>query len=165
EQFGGDWLLAVAGYNSGEGNVARALKRADAAKKPRDFFSIRSYLPAETRTYVPKLLAIRDLVASSEERGIVLPVIENAPQIAVVETGGQIDMALAAELAEMSVEELYSYNAGVNRWATDPDGPHRLVVPIENAGTFAASLAEIGDRERVQWTRHRIRNGETIGGI
>src|SRR5690606_8759041 len=115
--------------------------------------------------YVPRLLAIRDLVASAEERGITLPAIENAPQITVVETGGQIDMALAAELAEMTVEELYSYNAGVNRWATDPEGPHRLVVPVANADTFTAALASLGDRERVQWTRHRIRNGETLGGI
>ncbi len=62
EQFDGDWLLAVAGYNSGEGNVARALKKAAAAGKPLDFWGIKSYLPVETRTYVPRLLAIAELV-------------------------------------------------------------------------------------------------------
>ena len=64
EQFDGDWLLAVAGYNSGEGNVARALKKAAAAGKPQDFWGIKSYLPAETRTYVPRLLAIAELVGN-----------------------------------------------------------------------------------------------------
>jgi membrane-bound lytic murein transglycosylase D len=165
EQFDGDWLLAVAGYNSGEGNVARARKRAAADGRPGDFWGIRSYLPAETRTYVPRLLAIAALVADPAAHGVTLPEVANEARFAVVETGGQIDMALAAELAEIDSDQLYALNAGINRWATDPEGPHRLLLPITRAERFTASLAALGERERVQWTRHRIRPGETIGGI
>ncbi len=165
EQFDGDWLLAVAGYNSGEGNVARALKKAAAAGQPQDFWGIKSYLPAETRTYVPRLLAIAALVGDPAAFGVTLPELRNEARFAVVETGGQIDMALAAKLAGVETDALYALNAGVNRWATDPDGPHRLLLPRANAATFASGLAALGERELVQWTRHRVRSGETIGGI
>jgi membrane-bound lytic murein transglycosylase D len=164
-QFNGDWLLAVAGYNSGEGNVARALKRAAAAGKPQDFWGVRSYLPAETRTYVPRLLAIAELVGNAAAYGVTLPELPNEPRFAVVDTGGQIDMALAASLAGLPTDALYALNPGVNRWATDPEGPHRLLLPLAKADAFAASLADLGERERVEWTRHRVRAGETIGGI
>jgi membrane-bound lytic murein transglycosylase D len=165
EQFGGDWLLAVAGYNSGEGNVARARRRAAADGKPQDFWGIKSYLPAETRTYVPRLLAVRDLVADPRKFGLTLPALANQAQFAIVETGGQIDMALAAELAGIDTDRLYALNAGVNRWATDPDGPHRLLVPAAHAKTFTTALTTLGERERVQWTRHKVKQGETIGQI
>jgi membrane-bound lytic murein transglycosylase D len=164
-QFGGDWLLAVAGYNSGEGNVSRALKKAAAAGKPQDFWGIKNYLPVETRTYVPRLLAIAELVGNPGAFGVTLPEISNEPRFAVVETGGQIDMALAAELAGLKPDALYALNPGVNRWATDPDGPHRLLLPMEHAPAFTTALAALGERERVQWTRHKVKAGETIGGI
>jgi membrane-bound lytic murein transglycosylase D len=164
-QFDGDWLLAVAGYNSGEGNVARARKKAAAAGKPQDFWGIKSYLPVETRTYVPRLLAIVEIVGNASEFGITLPELANEARFAVVETGGQIDMALAAELAGLPTDALYALNPGVNRWATDPEGPHRLLLPSAHADEFAASLAALGPRELVQWTRHRVKAGETIGGI
>ena len=127
EEFNGDWLLAVAGYNSGEGNVERAIRSAAAAGRPLDFWGVKSYLPVETRTYVPRLLAIASLVAKPESYGVALPPLANEPRFAVVDTGSQIDMALAARLAGIDTDQLYSLNAGVNRWATDPDGPHRLL--------------------------------------
>ena len=164
-QFDGDWLLAVAGYNSGEGNVERARRKAAAAGRPQDFWGIKSYLPAETRTYVPRLLAVVGLVGDPEAFGITLPAIANEPRFAVVETGGQIDMTLAASLVGIGTDALYALNAGINHWATDPEGPHRLVVPVGHAESFEASLAALGEHERVQWTRHRIKTGETIGGI
>jgi len=165
EQFNGDWLLAVAGYNSGEGNVERALRRGAADGRPADFWGIKNYLPVETRTYVPRLLAVAELVATPENFGVTLPQLSNEPRFAVVETGGQIDMALAAELADIDTDRLYALNAGVNRWATDPEGPHRLLLPVDQAEPFASKLAGLGERERVQWTRHRVKQGETIGGV
>jgi membrane-bound lytic murein transglycosylase D len=164
-QFDGDWLLAVAGYNSGEGNVARARKRAAEAGRPTDFWGIKNYLPTETRTYVPRLIAVAQLVADPAAHDIELPEIRNEARFAVVETGGQIDMTVAARLAGIDTDALYALNAGVNRWATDPDGPHRLLVPIDQAHAFTSGLASLGERERVQWTRHRVKPGETIGGI
>jgi membrane-bound lytic murein transglycosylase D len=163
--FDGDWLLAIAGYNSGEGNVARALTRAAAAGRPGDFWGIRSYLPRETRTYVPRLLAIRNLVEHAERYGIELPQIPNEPYFAVVETGGQIDMGLAAELAGVASDELHRLNAGFNRFATDPEGPHRLLMPVAHAEHFAVAVAELGSQDRVLWTRHRIQSGETLSHI
>jgi len=165
EMFDGDWLLAVAGYNSGEGNVTRALRRARNADEPTHFWHIKRYLPRETRTYVPRLLAIAQLVADPAAHDIELPALTDTPYFAVVETGGQIDMALAAELAQLSTDELYALNPGVNRWATDPEGPHRLLVPREHAATFTAALADLGERERVEWSRHLVRPGETVGQI
>ena len=165
QMFNGDWLLAVAGYNSGEGNVAKALKKAAAAGKPQDFWGIKNYLPTETRTYVPRLLAIAQLVGDPEAFGVTLPELTNEQRFAVVDTGGQIDMALAAELAGMQPDALYALNPGVNRWATDPDGPHRLLLPTSQAPEFTTALAALGERERVQWTRHKVKSGETVGGI
>lgn len=164
-EFNGDWLLAVAGYNSGEGNVERAIRNAAAAGQPTDFWGVKSYLPVETRTYVPRLLAIAAIVAHPDTYGITLPTLANEPRFAVVETGGQIDMALAAKLAGIDTDQLYSLNAGVNRWATDPDGPHRLLLPADQAERFTTALAALGERDRVQWTRHRVGQGETIATI
>jgi membrane-bound lytic murein transglycosylase D len=165
EQFDGDWLLAVAGYNSGEGNVARAVRRARNADRPIDFFSIRRDLPVETRTYVPRLLAIRDLVADPAGHALSLPEIEDQPFFAAVDTAAQIDMSLASNLAGIELDDLYALNPGVNRWATSPDGPHRLLVPVDRVTEFSQALAELGERERVQWTRHLIRSGETLSDL
>jgi len=165
EQFEGDWLLAVAGYNSGEGNVARAIRKAKAAGRPTDFWGIRQDLPPETAAYVPKLLAIRDLVANPEAYDLKLPIIENAPYFDVVELDGQIDVALAAELGELDIDALYALNPGINRWATDPDGPHRLIVPVEHTREMTAALGELDAADRVRWTRHQITRGETLSQI
>jgi membrane-bound lytic murein transglycosylase D len=162
EQFDGDWLLAVAGYNSGAGNVTRALRRSSEAGTGSDFWSIRAYLPRETRTYVPRLLAIATLVADPAKHGIGLPEIPDEPYFTIIHTGGQIDIALAAELAEISTDRLYELNPGVNRWATDPAGPHRLLVPVASTLGFTSGLARLGERERVEWTRHQIRPGQSL---
>jgi len=164
-QFDGDWLLAVAGYNSGEGNVVRAIRRAEAAGLSTDFWGIKAYLPVETRTYVPRLLAIRALVEDPAGHGVALPSLANDAYFEVVETAGQIDMGLAAELADIEIDALYQLNAGINRWATDPDGPHRLLIPQVQAETFKVALRKLGERERVQWTRHQVRSGETLSHL
>jgi len=165
ELFAGDWLLAVAGYNAGEGQVTRAIRRAEAAGQPADFWHVRHHLPAETRAYVPRLLALQQLVASPRDHGVVLPAIPNVPYFEVVATGGQLDMALAAELAGLSTDALYRLNPGVNRWATDPDGPHRLLLPVSRAGAFSAALGELHPADRVRWSRHRVSAGDTLGEL
>jgi membrane-bound lytic murein transglycosylase D len=162
DQFDGDWLLAVAGYNSGAGNVERAIRRAKAKGLPTDFWGIRAFLPPETAKYVPKLLAIRDLVANPSAFGLELPVIDNAPYFAAVPTDGQIDMALAADISGIDVAALYELNPGVNRWATDPDGPHRLLVPVADAARVETALSTLDENDRVRWTRHEIARGESL---
>lgn len=160
DYFDGDWLLALAAYNSGEGTVSRAVARNRAQGRPTDFWHLD--LPRETREYVPKLLALRDIVADPARYAIELPELDAEPQITLVETTGQIDLALAADLADMEIADLYRLNPGFNRWATDPNGPHRLVIPVEAAESFATNLAGLSDEQRVTWKRHQIKRGETL---
>lgn len=161
--FDGDWLHALAAYNSGEGTVARAIRRNKRRGKPTDYWSLD--LPRETEGYVPKLLAISRLVANPPAYGVILESIPDRPYLASVDVGSQIDLDLAAELAEISLEEIYLYNPGFNRWATDPKGPHRLLIPVEKAEQFRHNLAQYPDKERIAWKRHRVRQGEVLGAL
>ncbi len=159
----GDWLNAIASYNSGEGNVLRAVKKNSGANKPIDFWNLS--LPRETSMYVPKLLALVEIVADPARYNLSLPVVIDEPQFLVVDIGGQLDLALAAELASVDVDTVYQYNPGYNRWSTDPTGPHSLVMPIDVAEQFVAALDEVPQAERVRWQRHKVANGEAISQI
>ena len=159
----GDWLNAIASYNSGEGNVLKAKRRNAARSKPTDFWNLK--LSRETSAYVPRLMALVEIVRDPDQFGLTLPVIVNEPQFAIADTGGQIDLALAAELAGIDLDTLSSYNAGNNRWATDPDGPHRLILPVDVAEDFEDALADVPMNERIRWQRHKVRNGEAISQI
>jgi membrane-bound lytic murein transglycosylase D len=158
-----DWQLAVAAYNSGEGNVHRAIRRNRNAGKPTDFWHLR--LPRETVNYVPKLLALVDIVSRPQKYGLELPQIEDRPYFQVVELDGQMDLALIAELADMDMDELYALNPGFNRWATDPDGPHRAVVPIDRAEQLTAAVSDLPGDARMRWVRYRIRSGDSLIAI
>lgn len=159
----GDWLNAIASYNSGEGNVRRAVRRNNNAKKPIDFWNLK--LPKETSMYVPKLLALVEIVADPGSYNLTLPVVIDEPQFMLADIGGQLDLALAAELAGVDVDTVYQYNPGYNRWSTDPSGPHSLVIPIDAAEQFVAALDEVPKSERVRWARHKVKNGEAISQI
>lgn len=159
----GDWPLAIASYNSGEGNVLKAVKRNRARSKPTDFWNLS--LSRETSAYVPRLMALVELVKHPEKYDLELPELIDEPQFVVADIGSQVDLALAAELAGIDLDTLYSYNAGNNRWSTDPAGPHRLVLPIDVADEFTAALAAVPAAERIRWKRHKIRNGEAISQI
>lgn len=158
--FDGDWLHAIAAYNSGEGRVRKAIRKNKTAGKPTDFWSLD--LPRETRAYVPKLLALADMLARDEELAFNWPKIENKPQVDIVDIGSQIDLAMAADLADLTVEQLHALNPAFNRWATDPKGPHRLLLPIDKATAFKASLDEIDDKKRLNWVRHKVKNGDSL---
>jgi membrane-bound lytic murein transglycosylase D len=159
----GDWLNAIASYNSGEGNVRRAVRRNRAAGKPDDFWNLR--LSKETSAYVPRLLALVEIVSDPERFNITLPHIADQPQFAVTDVGSQIDLALAAELAGVDVDTVYTFNPGYNRWSTDPQGPHKLVLPVDVVDDFEAAAAEIPASELVRWKRHKVRSGEAISVI
>ena len=159
----GDWLNAIAAYNSGEGRVLRAIKRNRKKHLPTDFWSLD--LPKETSSYVPKLLALADLLKRNDEFNLAWQPIANAPHIAVVDAKQQIDLAKAAELAGMKLEELHHLNPGYNQWATDPKGPHKFVVPITKADKFRDNLANLSANERMAWSRYVVRSGDTLGGI
>jgi membrane-bound lytic murein transglycosylase D len=157
-----DWLLAVAAYNSGEGNVARQIRRNESRGEPTDFFNLR--LPRETRAYVPRLIAISQIVADPEAYGVQLPYLPDEHYLERVELDRQIDLALAAEMAEIEITDLYLLNAGYNRWATRPESSG-LNLPVENARLFRERLAAMGDRELVSSVRYSVRSGDTLSGI
>ena len=163
DQFDGDWLLAIAAYNVGENSVQRELDFNRANGKPADFWHLR--LPAETRAYVPKLLALKRLMAEPERYGLEFAVIPNEPYFAVIDTDSQIDLKIAAQLAGTSYDELVALNPGYNRWATDPDGPHRMLVPIDNADAFDAALKTLGPDDRVRFASHEVTRKETVAVI
>ncbi len=160
EMFDGNWMHALAAYNSGEGRVARAIRANKRANKPTDFWSLD--LPRETRAYVPKLLALADILKNRDNYAFSWPSVDNNEVITVVDIGSQVDLAFAADLADMPLEALHALNPGFNRWATDPDGPHRLVLPIDKAETFTTALAGIDRNERLNWVRHEVKRGDSI---
>jgi len=163
DEFFNDWLLAIAAYNCGEFRVQREVKANRAAGKPVDFFSLK--LPAETRAYVPKLMAMRRLVANPEDYGIAFSPIPNEPYFARVDTGGQLDLSLAAQLAGITIDEVYELNPGFHRWATDPAGPHFLLLPRDTADAFSRNLELLSPDERVRVSLHKVVSGESIATI
>ena len=160
KMFEGDWLHALAAYNSGEGRVMRAIKSNKRAGKPTDFWNLS--LPRETRAYVPKLLALADILKHKEEYAFAWPEVENVAVIKVVDIGSQVDLAFAADLAGLSLKELHGLNPGFNRWATSPEGPHRLVLPLDKADAFSQALAQIDQKERLNWVRHTVKSGDSL---
>ncbi|PCK07504.1 MAG: lytic transglycosylase [Alteromonadaceae bacterium] len=163
KRFSGDWLLALAAYNSGGGNVSKAIRRNKKAGKPTDFWNLK--LPKETQTYVPRLLALSRLIARADEFKLSLHSIPNTPYFASIETQSQIDLAQAAALANIDMDILYHLNPAFNRWATDPRGPHKLLLPIAVADEFKTKLAAVPQKERVTWDRYTIKSGDALSTI
>jgi membrane-bound lytic murein transglycosylase D len=163
DQFDGDWLLAIAAYNVGENSVQRELEFNRAHGKPTDFWHLK--LPAETRAYVPKLLAMKRLMAEPERYGLEFAAIPNQPYFAVIDTDSQIDLKIAAQLARTSYDELVALNPAYNRWATDPDGPHRMLIPIDNADGFETALTTLTPDDRVRYAVHEVTRRETLAMI
>lgn len=162
-EFNGDWLLALASYNVGEGRVAREVRRNLARGKPTDFWNLN--LPRETSAYVPKLLALKRLVAEQAQYGVQWTPVPDEPYLVQVELPGQIDLAHAAGLAGLPVRELYLLNPGFNRFTTPPDGPHLLVLPRDVEARFRAALAAQPLDTPPRWGRHRVQRGDTLLGI
>lgn len=160
QEFNGDWLLAVAAYNCGEFAVQRAIERNLAAGKPTDFWHLK--LPKETRAYVPKLLAMRRIVEFPGDYDLEFSPIANQPYFAAVDTGGQIDLKLASELAGITHDELADLNPAFMRWATDPEGPHQLLVPVDSGHLFVESLAQVPLQDRVRTRVYEVGAGETL---
>lgn len=163
ERFDGDYTLALAAYNSGGGTVSSAMRRNRKAGKPTDYWSLQ--LPRETRHYVPKLIALAKIFDRPEAYGIELPPLKNEPYFEVVETGSQLDLAHAAELAQVDIDEIYLLNPSYNRWATNPDGPHRLLVPKDKAEGFRTALAAFPVEQRVAWKNYKVRSGDSLNTI
>lgn len=161
--FDGDWLLALAAYNAGEGRVARARQSNLDKGLPTDFWSLD--LPAETRRFVPKILALSQIVAEPETHNVNLPPVENAPAFEVAAIDGQITLARAADLADISLETLQDLNPGQLRSATAPGQSQELLVPFGTAARMEAELAQLSAEDRKRWRSYIIQRGDTLSGI
>jgi membrane-bound lytic murein transglycosylase D len=163
DMFDGDWLLALAGYNSGENRVARQVRKNRQAGKPADFWNIR--LPRETRGYVPKLLGLTCLFEDPEAYGFEIPATPNEAVVEAVDIGRQADLVLVSQMAEVPIDVLFTLNPGYNRWATSPSGPHRVVLPLENAATLREKMQQVDASALMRWDQVVVESGDTLSHI
>ena len=163
DEFFDDWLLAIAAYNCGEFRVQREVNKNRAAGKPRGLLQPAACRPKRAPT-CRSCMAMRRLVANPEDYGIAFSPIPNEPYFASVETGGQLDLTLAAELAGITLDEVYELNPGFHRWATDPAGPHFLLLPRDTADAFSSNLELLSPDERVRVSLHKVKTGR-VGGV
>ena len=161
----GDWQLALAAYNWGEGNVQRAIKKNQSMGKPTDFESLAELMPAETRNYVPKLQAVKNIVANPQQYGVALPAIENQPYFTAVDKTSDIDLAVAAQLAEMPLDDFKALNPQFNRPVITGGEQTKILLPQENAEKFQLNLASWG-HALSSWTTHKITSAkESIASL
>jgi membrane-bound lytic murein transglycosylase D len=161
----GDWQLALAAYNWGEGNVQKAVKRNQAAGKGTDFESLAELMPAETRTYVPKLQAVKNIVANPAQVGLNLPQIDNQPYFTAIDKTSDMDLATAAKLAEMPLDQFKALNPQFNRPVITGSDKTQILLPTENVEKFTANLASWG-RALSSWTTHKITSArESISSL
>ncbi len=163
KKFDGDWLLALAGYNSGENRVARGVRKNLANGKPADFWNIR--LPRETRGYVPKLLGLTCLFQDPAAYGFDFPQAANQPVIAAVEMESQSDLVLISQFSEVGIDVLFSLNPGFSRWATSPAGPWRIVLPIEGAEKLKQHLSSGASHKLMKWDQVMVESGDTLSAL
>lgn len=155
----GDWELALAAYNCGEGAVKRAQAHNRRRGLPVNYSSLK--LPKETRNYVPKLLAVKNIVTNPESFGLELQGIPNKPYFAAVATAKHIDVKLAAELADISIEEFTALNPAHNRPVILQDNADLILLPVDKMETFRANL-ESYDKPLVTWQSYQPKKGERL---
>lgn len=160
--FDGDWLLALAAYNSGEGTVSRAIKRNRDLGLPADYWNLQ--LPAETRDYIPKLLGLAQLIASPEAYALNLPDVPDEPYFIRVPLKRQLDLKRIAVLADISDEHIRELNPAFKQGVT-LDGPLHVLVPAEQAGRLKRKLAELKHEELPVLRPYVVRQGDTLSGI
>ena len=163
KKFDGDWLLALAGYNSGENRVARRVRNNQKSGKPADFWNIR--LPRETKGYVPKLLGLTCLFQHPDNYEFDFPQASNHAVIAAVEMESQSDLVLISQLSDVSIDVLFSLNPGFSRWATSPAGPWRIVLPVEGAEKLQRHLLSDTSPALMKWDQVMVENGDTLSGL
>jgi membrane-bound lytic murein transglycosylase D len=163
--FNGDWLLTLAAYDTGEGNVQKAIARNLREGLPTDFWSL--HLSSETRTYVPRLLALASIIAHPDRYPASLPSVDAKAVVGSVEVDHQIKLTDAAELAGISVNQLKVLNPGLSRTATDPEST-KLLLPVDSIDNFKAhisSLAPAASEAPQNYTHYHVQRGDTLQSI
>ena len=159
----GDWHLALASYNWGENAVARAVEKNRKAGLPTDYYSLS--MPAETRSYVPKLQALKNIISDPSLFGVDLDPIPNQPYFTSVERTRDIDVRLAAKLAEMPVEEFIALNPGFSRPVIRAEVTPRIVLPADRVDVFHENLTKYDEKSLVSWQTYQPKRGETLESI
>jgi membrane-bound lytic murein transglycosylase D len=154
----GDWELALAAYNCGEGNVQRAIAKNRRARKPTDYMSLK--LPRETRNYLPKLQAVKNIIADPELFKLALGTVPNRPYFAVVNVPAHMDVALAAKLADVPLEEFRYLNPGHQRPVITVAN-RQLLVPVDKVELFQSNL-ESNEQPLVTWQTYQLKKGEKL---
>ena len=158
KQFG-SWELALAAYNWGAGNVAKAQKRNLAAGLPTDYLSLK--MPNETRNYVPKLMAYRQIVLDPQAYGIVLPELENHPYFVAVDVGSDIDVALVIQLSEIPEDEFHSLNPSFNKPVILSNANQQILLPFGHAEIFQANLKKY-TKPLSSWAAVQVTKTESV---
>jgi membrane-bound lytic murein transglycosylase D len=159
----GDWHLALASYNWGENAVARAIAKNRAAGKPTDYQSLK--MPPETRNYIPKLQALKNIINNPDYFNVTLAPIPNEPYFATYDRVVDIDVQLAAKLAEMPVEEFIALNPGFSRPLIRAAVTPRIVLPADKVDVFHENLAKLDGEDLVSWKTYYPKRGETFESI
>lgn len=157
--FNNNWILAFAAYDAGEGTMTRIIK----VNHHQNFWALP--VPKETRAYVPRILALAEIIQHAQRYHIQLPAIAPVPYFKEVTIGSQIDLNHAAQLAGIPYQDLLKLNPGYNRWATAPNQPYKLLIPAQSVALFGRNLATVPENKRVSWTRHRVNKDDTLNGI
>ncbi|MDG2047361.1 MAG: transglycosylase SLT domain-containing protein [Halioglobus sp.] len=163
ERFDNDWLLALAAYNCGASTVSRAQRNNEAKGLDTDYWSLD--LPLETRNYVPKLLAVVQIVANPEEFNVTIPTVDNAPAFEVVEIKQPMQLVKAAQLAGVDVNALRALNPGRLRGAISAQGTSELLLPIGTLDQFETGIAQAGPEALMRWETYQIQPGDSLGYI
>jgi membrane-bound lytic murein transglycosylase D len=137
--FEGNWLLALAAYNTGEGNMISAIRKNYRIGRSTEFWSLP--VSQQTRDYVPRLLALAEIISHPDRYSIEFPYVKNAPYLAQIDVGAQIDLRRAANYAGLELKDMLHLNPGFNRKTTAPYGPHKLILPIENVRQFSENFS------------------------
>lgn len=158
----GDWQLALAAYNWGEGSVSRAIRRAKARGQKTDYVHLR--MPRETAWYVPKLMAVREIIEHPEQYGVTLPDIENSPYFVRITKSRDIDLDTAARLAEMEPEDFKLLNPGFNLPVIVASHNSYILLPIDRVAVFMDNLASWVDTGKPlsSWALYHTQAGETL---
>jgi len=163
EEFDEDWLLALAAYNSGAGTVSRAREANDAKGLDTDFWSLN--LPGHTREYIPKVIALAQILADPEQFDVDIPSVENAPSFEVVDTEKPLEIAQAAKLAGVDIDTLRALNPGQLGKSVAPNQSGELLLPVGTRNRFEYNIAQLSPEDLVQSRTYRIQAGDNLGAI
>ena len=158
-----DWMLAIASFNVGPARIQREVKKNKKQGKETDFWSLK--LPKETSKYLPRLLALLEVIKNPEDYNVDFPFLPNRPYFRVIDIPSQVDLMQVANISGLSIEAVYELNPGFNQWATDPNGPFYLLLPIGIADRFEIKLKSMSEEELVKWDRYIVVKGDTLISI